>query len=84
MLVLVCVDDLIILSNNMESLATLKSKLEVEYEMTDLGKLHFCLGVEFTRDRDARTITMSQGKYVEEVLERFGMQDCKPILEMHK
>ena len=22
---------------------------------------------------------MSQGKYVEEVLERFGIQDCKPI-----
>ena len=79
MLVLVYVDDLIILSSNMESLATLKSKLEAEYEMTDLGKLHFFLGVEFTRYRDVRTITMSQGKYVEEVLEWFGMQDCKPI-----
>ena len=59
MLVLVYVDDLIILSSNMESLATLKSKLEAEYKMTNLGEFHFFLGVEFTRDRDARTITMS-------------------------
>ena len=79
MLVLVYVDDLIILSSNMESLTTLKSKLEAEYEMTDLGELHYCLGVEFARDRVARTITMSQTKYLEEVLVRFGMEDCKPI-----
>ena len=79
MLVLVYVDDLIILSSNMESMVALKSKLEDEYEMTDLGELHYCLGVEFARDRVARTITMSQAKYMEEVLERFGMEDCKPI-----
>ena len=69
MLVLVYVDDLIILSSNMESMATLKSKLEAKYEMIDLGELHYCLGVEFARDRGARTITMSQAKYVKEVLE---------------
>jgi hypothetical protein len=40
MLVLVYVDDLIILSSNMESMDALKSKLEAEYEMTDLGELH--------------------------------------------
>jgi hypothetical protein len=79
MLVLVYVDDLIILSSNMESMDALKSKLEAEYEMTDLGELHYCLGVEFVRDQAARTITMSQAKYMEEVLKRFGMEDCKPI-----
>jgi hypothetical protein len=75
----VYVDDLIILSSNMESMDALKSKLEAEYEMTDLGELYYCLGVEFARDRVARTITMSQAKYMEEVLNRFGMEDCKPI-----
>jgi hypothetical protein len=79
MLVLVYVDDLIILSSNMESMDALKSKLEAEYEMTDLGELHYCLGVEFARDRAARTITMNKAKYVEEVLKRCGMEDCKPI-----
>ena len=79
MLVLVYVDDLIILSSNMESMATLKSKLEAEYEMTNLRELHYYLGVEFARDRGVRTNTVSQVKYVKEVLERFGMEDCKSI-----
>lgn len=47
--------------------------------MTDLGELHHCLGIEFTTNRAARTITMSQKHFIEEVLEHFGMQDCKPI-----
>jgi hypothetical protein len=44
-----------------------------------LGELHYCLGVGFARDRAARTITLNQAKYMEEVLKRFGMEDCKPI-----
>ena len=47
--------------------------------MSDLGELHFCVGVEFVKNRATRTITMSQCKYVLDVLKRFGMEDCKPI-----
>jgi hypothetical protein len=57
----------------------LKSRLEDEFEMSDLGGLHYCLGVEFERDHANRTITMSQSKYIEEVLKRFNMEECKPI-----
>ncbi len=56
-----------------------QSKLEDEFEMSDLGELHYCLGMEFERDRANRTITMSQSKYTEEVLKRFNMEECKPI-----
>ena len=35
--------------------------------------------MEFKRDRKARTITMSQMKYIKEVLKRFNMEECKPI-----
>ena len=47
--------------------------------MSDLKELIYCLGVEFERDRKARTITMSQRKYIREVLKRFTMEECKPI-----
>jgi hypothetical protein len=57
----------------------LKSRLEDEFEMSDLGELHYCLGVEFERDRANHTLTMSQRKYIEEVLKRFNMEECKPI-----
>ncbi len=41
--------------------------------------LHYCLGVEFERDRANCTINISQSKYIEEVLKRFNMEECKPI-----
>ena len=78
-MVIIYVDDLIILANRMSSMKALKAMLESEYEMSDLGELHFCLGVEFVRDRAARTITMSQGKYAVDVLKPFGMEDCKAV-----
>ena len=78
-MVIIYVDDLIILANRMSCMKALKAMLESEYEMSDLEELHFCLGVEFVRDRVARTITMSQGKYVVDVLKQFGMEDCKAV-----
>ena len=44
--------------------------------MNHLRDLHFCLGVEFVRDRAARTITMNECTYVVDVFKRFDMEDC--------
>ena len=60
--VIIYVDDLIIMASNCDVLKWLKTKLEGEFEMSDLGELHFCLGVEFKKDRRAHTIIMSQHK----------------------
>ena len=78
-IIIVYVDDLIIMTNTMSIMVEVKAMLKREYDMSDLGELHYCLGVEFTRQRAARTITMSQSKYVEEVLKRFNMEGCKSI-----
>jgi len=59
LIVIIYVDDLIILASNVSTLKWLKSRLEVEFEMSDLGELHYCLGLEFERDRANCTITMS-------------------------
>ena len=79
LIVIIYVDDLIILASDTTRMEAIKTTLKQQYEMSDLGELHFCLGVEFVRDRATRTIALSQRRYVEDVLERFGMQDCKPI-----
>jgi hypothetical protein len=78
LIVIIYVDDLIILASNVSILKWLKSRLEDEFEISDLGELHYCLGVEFERDYANCTITMNQSKYIEEVLKRFNME-CKPI-----
>ena len=73
------VDDLIILANNVTQLKWLKSELEKDFEMSDLGELHYCLGIEFKRNKEARTIMMNQRSYIEKVFKRFNMEKCKPI-----
>ena len=78
-IVIIYVDDLIILASDVDMINELKASLEREFEMSDLGELHFFLGVHFERDRRSRTITMHQRSYIETILERFGMADCKPI-----
>jgi hypothetical protein len=79
LIMIIYVDDFIILASNVSILKWFKSRLEDEFEMSDFGELHYCLGMEFKRDRANRTITMSQSKYIEEVLKCFNMEECKPI-----
>lgn len=74
------VDDLIITGKNDDHIEQMKKELHAGFKMTDLGLLHYYLGVEvFQCPHD---IFISQRKYATEVLQRFGIQDCKPILKI--
>ena len=52
-------------------------KLATEFDMKDLGMMHYFLGLEVWQNLDE--IALSQGKYTVEILKRFGMMDCKPM-----
>ena len=54
-----------------------KRKLASEFEMKDLGLMHYFLGLEVWQRLGE--ILLSQGKYVVKLLERFGMVDCKSV-----
>ena len=56
-----------------------KSELKKKFEMSDRIELHYCLGVEFGRNREARTITMNQRNDIKKVLKHFNMKYCKPF-----
>lgn len=45
------VDDCILASNNINMLAEVKKTLMKEFEMSDLGNIHNCLGMEISRNR---------------------------------
>jgi hypothetical protein len=47
--------------------------------MKDLGASNFILGMEIKRDRKKRKLWLNQKKYVETILQRFNMQECKPV-----
>ncbi|CAI7927892.1 unnamed protein product [Closterium sp. NIES-54] len=72
--VLVYVDDLIFSTANTEALTLVKSELQKRHTYTGLGELRSYLGLQITRDRARRTITLTQSHMVHQVLQRFGFQ----------
>ena len=76
MMLLLYVDDLFV--TGMDGLIVdMKRKLTAEFEMKDLGMMHYFLGMEVWQNTDG--IFLGQGKYVVEILKRFGMMDCKAM-----
>src|ERR1700722_3720025 len=47
--------------------------------MKDLGAANYILGMEIKRDRVKQKLWLNQRKYVETILQRFNMQDSKPV-----
>ncbi|CAI7912689.1 unnamed protein product, partial [Closterium sp. NIES-54] len=76
--VLVYVDDLVFATADTEALTLVKSELQKRHTCTDLGELRSYLGLQITRYRARRTITLTQSHMVHQVLQRFGFQFSSP------
>ena len=77
---LLYVDDMLIACKVREEIEALKQKLNSEFDMKDLGHAKKILGMEIKRDRRKGTMFLSQKKYLEKVLNTFGMSNCKPVI----
>jgi hypothetical protein len=73
------VDDMLLIGNNKEIIQDVKTQLSSKFDMKDLGASNFILGMEIKRDRKRRKLWLNQRKYVETILQRFNMQECKPV-----
>jgi hypothetical protein len=71
------VDDCIITSSSNELMRRYKQSLNARYALTDLGPIHWLLGIRVTRDRAARTTSLSQLTYIESTVARYGLADAK-------
>ena len=47
------------------------------FEMTNLGLMHYFLGIEITKKEDG--IFISQRKYLENLMKKFKMEGCKTV-----
>ena len=74
--VVVYVDDLIITGSSPHLIHGIKEDLCRTFDMTDLGLLHYCLGIEVWHTENH--IFLSQSKYAKNLVDRFRMEDCKP------
>ena len=58
-------------------IAQYKKKIHVIYPFTDLGPIHWLLGIKITWDCKARTTRLSQELYIKSILACFGLEDAK-------
>jgi hypothetical protein len=54
-----------------------KKELASEFDMKDLGLMHYYLGLEVWKKHGE--IFLGQGKYAIKILRKFGMMDCKSM-----
>jgi hypothetical protein len=69
------VDDLILTGSDSKLLNHVKTSLKKKFEMTDVGFLHYFLGLQVLKTNEG--IFLSQSKYACDLLCRFHMDDCK-------
>ncbi|XP_066542004.1 uncharacterized protein [Hoplias malabaricus] len=74
-ILIIWVDDLLIGASDVKALTMVKEMLTAKFKMKDLGKLKHFIGIDF--DQSEGCVRMSQNRYVERILTRFDMQDCK-------
>ncbi|KAK0586217.1 hypothetical protein LWI29_002965 [Acer saccharum] len=73
------VDDILLAGNCKEHVLAIKKWLSSNFEIKDMGKAAYILGVKITRNRSKKLLALSQETYIRKVLERFNMVDCKPM-----
>ncbi|KAL0316667.1 UNVERIFIED_CONTAM: Retrovirus-related Pol polyprotein from transposon TNT 1-94 [Sesamum radiatum] len=71
------VDDLIYTGNNEKMIQVFKEDMMKTFEMSDLGLMHFFLGIEINQEKEG--IFICQRKYTETLLKKFKMESCKTV-----
>uniref|UniRef100_A0A2N9EG19 Reverse transcriptase Ty1/copia-type domain-containing protein n=1 Tax=Fagus sylvatica TaxID=28930 RepID=A0A2N9EG19_FAGSY len=73
------VDDILLASNSPDMMKETKFCLGFKFEMKNMGPANYVLGIRISRDRDSKLIYLDQENYLEKVLKRFKMEDCRPV-----
>ena len=71
------VDDIIFGSDDNRLSKQFVESMQKEFEMSMLGEMKFFLGLQITQSD--KGISISQTKYINEMLKKFQMEDSKPI-----
>ena len=70
--ILVYVDDILVVAKNLADVQSVKDKLGEAFKITDLGEAKYFLGISLDRDRQARTLKMTQERLATELVGKYG------------
>ena len=75
----VYVDDMVLAGKDKKRMKHVKEELSSRFDIKDLGKLRYFLGMSVIQDQEKKESWIGQPKYVERLLTEMGMSDCKPV-----
>jgi len=79
LIITVDVDNLTMAGNNQQTILQFKDQLHEVFKIKELGDLHWLLGIEVKRDCMKQMITFLKWSYIDKIMERFSLQDVKPL-----
>ncbi|KAG7547574.1 Zinc finger CCHC-type superfamily [Arabidopsis suecica] len=77
LVVAVYVDDLLVTGSTLKMIVEFKKGMAEKFEMSDLGKLTYYLGIQVTQSEDG--ILLSQERYASKILEETGFGECNAV-----
>ena len=78
-IIAVYVDDLILIAETVEEMQQIKKCLSGHFKMKDMGKLHYCLGVNIDLNVNSQRLLLSQKQYLSKLLEKYRLTEAKPV-----
>ena len=64
-----------LIGNDFEMLSKVKIQLATQFQMKDLGKAQYVIGIKIIRDRKNSIIAFSQENYIDSILSKYNIQD---------
>lgn len=77
LIVAVYVDDIVLAGPSDEKITEVKQNISERFEVKDMGELKYFLGIQVIQE-DGK-VWIGQPTYTENILKKFGMEDCKPV-----
>lgn len=71
------VDDILICGENVDAIKEVKKILNNRFRMKDLGKVKQYLGIDIEYEPKQKKMTLSQGKYIDSLAEKFNVKEAK-------
>lgn len=78
-LIAVYVDDILLAGRSNKRLTAVKQALSQQFQVKDMGELHYFLGAKIIQDHKTGSVWIGQQSHTENILRRFGMEDAKEI-----
>ena len=73
------VNDCMVTGSSPELICSFKAEIRSRYKIMDLGPISWLLRMKVAHNQDARMISLSQQTYIEAILTKYNLANCKSV-----